>query len=75
MKKLLLMVTVLAVLVIAGTTVLAHGSNGAFSFNSMLPVMQEYHPDWSKEELRNMYEYCHGEDRDTRGETGSRMGI
>ena len=61
MKKLILLVTVLAVLIISGTTVLAHGGNGAFSFDRMLPTMQEHHPGWSEEELRTMYEYCHGE--------------
>jgi len=61
LTKLIILVSVLVVLAISGTAVMAHGGYGAFSFERMLPTMQEHHPGWSEEELRTMYEYCHGE--------------
>ncbi|WP_017756408.1 CUE domain-containing protein [Calidifontibacillus oryziterrae] len=35
--------------------------NGIPSFSEMLPFMKEMHPNWSEEELEEMYQACHGE--------------
>ena len=36
--------------------------NWSFSFEQMLPFMQEMHPDWSQDDLQQMYDSCHGPD-------------
>ncbi len=65
LSVLLIAVVLLLVVGVAGTAALANSgregeSNGVFSFENMLPFMQEHHPGWSDEELEVMYEACHG---------------
>ena len=64
LKALLIVVTLLAVIIVAGTAAFANNvngeGNGEFSFRQMLPFMQEHHADWSEQELKEMYEACHG---------------
>lgn len=59
----------LLTLVLSGAFVLGAGSvafaatndgDGNWSFNEMLPFMQRMHPDWSKQNLKEMYDSCHG---------------
>jgi hypothetical protein len=35
--------------------------DGIPSFKEMLPFMKEMHPNWSDEQLEDMYKSCHGE--------------
>lgn len=35
--------------------------NGLFNFGQMKPYMEEMHPDFSTDELKGMYDSCHGE--------------
>lgn len=41
-----------------GTVALA---NELPSFKEMLPFMKEMHPNWTDEQLEEMYKSCHGE--------------
>lgn len=34
--------------------------NAAFNFGQMKPIMEKMHPDLSNEELKQMYNQCHG---------------
>ena len=46
-----------------GTAAWATGTDNGkepFNFGQMLPFMQEMHPDLTKDELREMYNNCHG---------------
>lgn len=63
MKKKL--IGLLLVVFILGAATMAFAQvdeNGqlSFSFEEMLPFMQKMHPDWSQEELQQMFESCHG---------------
>ncbi|MDW7675189.1 MAG: hypothetical protein SCK28_11710 [Bacillota bacterium] len=72
MKKkligLLLIVFVLGAASMAFAQVTAE--EGFFSFQEMLPFMQQMHPDWSETELKSMFDACHGG-----GESGSATGM
>ncbi|GHH96962.1 hypothetical protein [Neobacillus kokaensis] len=64
MKKLAVGVLSAALVLGAGTAVLAAGNNDSnvgLSFEKMLPFMQKMHPDFSKKDLQKMYKACHGE--------------
>lgn len=58
-KKLLLTLTALVLVLSVGTAAYAQGE-GNFNFGQMLPQMQEVHPDLTTEELKDMYNSCHG---------------
>ncbi|WP_462412186.1 hypothetical protein [Neobacillus sp. Marseille-QA0830] len=61
MKKLAIGVFSAALILGAGTAVLASGNNNSgsgLSFEDMLPFMQKMHPDSSKGDLQNMYKDC-----------------
>lgn len=63
MKKIIFGVLSAALILGAGTAVLAAGSdseNGLVNFESMLPFMKEMHPDLDNQELEEMYQACHG---------------
>jgi hypothetical protein len=62
MKKWAVGILSSALILGAGTAVLAAGTNDSGegnSFEKMLPFMQEMHPDSSKEDLQEMYNACH----------------
>ncbi|SES06915.1 hypothetical protein [Salipaludibacillus aurantiacus] len=61
MKKGIIGLLSLGLVFAAGTQVLATSDNGFSNFHDMLPFMQEMHPEWSEEELEEMYNACHGE--------------
>lgn len=64
MKKKLIAVILSGAFVFgAGTFAFAatNDGDGNWSFDEMLPFMQEVHPEWSKDELKEMYDSCHGE--------------
>ncbi|GLB59423.1 hypothetical protein [Cytobacillus sp. NCCP-133] len=47
----------------SGTAILAAGDEspeGLFNFGKLKPHMQEMHPNLSGQELKAMYENCHG---------------
>lgn len=48
----------------AGTAVYAADNQtpgqGTFNFGQMLPFMQQMHPNLSEQQLKDMYESCHG---------------
>ncbi len=67
-RTIIVLVVAVLLLVAAGTAALAHGggrNSGTFTFSEMLPFMQEHHPNWSEEELREMYDTCHGSENGT----------
>lgn len=48
-----------------GNVVFAHGNteNGdrnGWSFNEMVPFMQDIHPEMDQQEMEKMYQDCHG---------------
>ncbi len=64
MKKLTVGLLSAVMILGAGTAVVAAGNSGqgdGLSFERMLPFMQKMHPNFSKEELKDMYKACHGE--------------
>lgn len=51
----------------AGTAVYGattDSEEGLLNFKEMLPYMQKIHPDFSDQELEDMYNACHGSDED-----------
>ncbi|SEM15172.1 hypothetical protein SAMN05192533_101218 [Mesobacillus persicus] len=63
MKKLMIGLMSIAFLLSAGTFALAQTDEigeGSTNFKEMLPFMKEMHPDFSDEELQQMYISCHG---------------
>jgi hypothetical protein len=64
MKKLMVGLFSAALILGAGTAVFAAGTSGdntGLSFEEMLPFMEKMHPDFSNDELQEMYKACHGE--------------
>jgi hypothetical protein len=62
MKKWAIGVLSSALILGAGTAVLAAGTNNSGegnTFEKMLPFMQEMHPDSSNGDLKEMYNACH----------------
>lgn len=62
MKKVFggLLATVLALGI--GTAAFADGNgNGTFELEDMIPFMQESHPDWSEDDVEQMYNSCHSD--------------
>lgn len=63
MKKYVLILALVVVLALAGTAlaqaVTADNPSG-WNFGQMLPFMQQMHPDLNTDQLREMYEDCHG---------------
>ncbi|WP_070119561.1 hypothetical protein [Bacillus marinisedimentorum] len=66
------LIGILAAGLVAGgaTTAMAHGDGaaiqsngegqGIFNFGQMQNYMEQMHPGWSKEEIKEMYNYMHG---------------
>ena len=66
MKKKLLSVGIVFVLALGiGNAVYAHsGSDSGWSCQEMLPFMTEMHPDMDEQEMKEMYQKCHGSSDD-----------
>lgn len=62
-KKLVAIILSGAFVLGAGTVAFAatNDADGDWNFDKMFPFMQKMHPDWSKEDLKEMYDSCHGE--------------
>jgi hypothetical protein len=64
MKKIVLSVLGSMLILGVGTVVMAAGNdvdNENGTFEKMKPFMEEMHPDSSNEELKEMYDSCHGD--------------
>jgi heme A synthase len=60
-KKKWLIVLGAAILVLAiGTGAYAAADDNGFSFEQMLPFMKQMHPNFSDDQLEQMYNNCHG---------------
>jgi hypothetical protein len=64
-KKVWLGLGVVVLALGVGTAVYA-AEDGQSTFQEMLPFMKQMHPQWSDEQLENMYQSCH-----QNGETGA----
>ncbi|MGM0901143.1 MAG: hypothetical protein ACQEXB_08575 [Bacillota bacterium] len=65
MKKLMIGIMSIAFVLGAGTFALAktdQSVEGTVNFKEMLPFMKEMHPNFSDDELQQMYNACHGTD-------------
>lgn len=63
MKKISLTLFSAALIIGASTSAFAEENKegkGTFNFGQMKPMMKEMHPEMSNEELKNMYNDCHG---------------
>lgn len=67
MKKKLIGLLIVVLIIGAGTMAFAQGNGegegegaGLFNFGQMLPFMQQMHPNLSVEQLKEMFEACHG---------------
>lgn len=65
MKRLIAGIFSVSLILGSGTAILAAGNEspeGLFllNFGKMKPLMQEMHPEFSNQELKEMYESCHG---------------
>jgi hypothetical protein len=64
MKKILFSVLSSVLILGVGTVVLATGNDvdkELVNFEKMKPMMEKMHPDSSNEELKEMYDSCHGD--------------
>lgn len=63
-KKAVALLLIVVGLFGAGTLAFAQGDQGKapwnLSFEQMLPFMQQMHPNLSGDQLKNMYDACHG---------------
>lgn len=62
MKKKLTSLGIVIVLVLGiGNAVYAQsGSDDGWSFREMLSIMKEMHPDMDEQQMKQMYQKCHG---------------
>ncbi|WNS74932.1 hypothetical protein RRV45_18935 [Bacillus sp. DTU_2020_1000418_1_SI_GHA_SEK_038] len=61
MKKLAIGILSATFILGAGTYAFAQGNgDGILNFEQMKPYMQKMHPNFSENELKDMYESCHG---------------
>lgn len=71
-KKIVLGLVSAAFILGAGTAVYGATTDteeGLLNFKKMLPYMQEMHPDFSEQELEDMYNTCHGSDSEQNTQT------
>jgi hypothetical protein len=64
MKKMVISVLGSMLIFGVGTVVMAAGNESdkeIGTFEKMKPLMEEMHPDFSNEELKQMYDSCHGD--------------
>jgi hypothetical protein len=69
MKKFLFGTLFVAFIIGAGTGAFAAGNEDKdiINFGQMKPHMEEMHPDLSTQELKDMYESCHGNGAEDQG--------
>lgn len=64
MKKTLAIALIVVGLLGIGTVAFAQGNNPPspwnLNFDQMLPFMKQMHPNWSADQLKEMYNVCHG---------------
>lgn len=64
MKKVIAVLLIAAGLLGVGGLAFAQGENGSgpwnLNFEQMLPFMKQMHPQWSEDQLKDMYNSCHG---------------
>jgi hypothetical protein len=63
LKKIMIGIMSIAFVLGAGTFALAQSDESGeamVNFKEMLPFMKEMHPDFSEDELQQMYTACHG---------------
>ncbi|WP_028986188.1 hypothetical protein [Thermicanus aegyptius] len=64
MKKTLAIALIVVGLLGIGTVAFAQGNNPTapwnLNFDQMLPFMKQMHPNWSTDQLNEMYNDCHG---------------
>lgn len=63
MRKLMIGMLTIALVLVVGTAVYADSNEqgqGTVNFGQMLPMMQQVHPDLTKQQLQEMYTNCHG---------------
>lgn len=63
MKKFIAGIISASLILGSGTAIMAAGNDstdGLFNFGQMKPQMEEMHPDLTNQELKEMYESCHG---------------
>lgn len=76
MKKIILTILSAAFVLGAGTAVFAANEGteeGIFNFEKMKPQMQEMHPDFSDQQLDDMYNSCHGADGEQNAQNQQNM--
>jgi hypothetical protein len=62
MKKLAVGILSATIILGAGTYAFAQGNgDGILNFEQMKPYMEKMHPNFSENELKDMYETCHGD--------------
>jgi hypothetical protein len=62
MKKVIVGILSAAFILGAGSYALAQeNEEGILSFEQMKPFMEKMHPNFSENELKDMYQACHGE--------------
>lgn len=63
MKKIAIGILSAAFIFGAGTYAFAQDTDdGLLNFKQMKPYMEKMHPNFSDEELKDMYKACHGDD-------------
>jgi len=62
MKKFMIGILSAAFILGAGSYAFAQGNEeGILNFEQMKPFMEKMHPNFSENELKDMYQACHGE--------------
>jgi hypothetical protein len=62
MKKWAISIFTAALVIGTGTAVFAQGDGEGFlHFEKMKPLMEKMHPDFSEQQLKDMFDSCHGE--------------
>jgi hypothetical protein len=62
MKKWAISIFTAALVIGTGTAVFAQGDGEGFlHFEKMKPFMEKVHPDFSEQQLKDMFDSCHGE--------------
>ncbi|THE09350.1 hypothetical protein E1I69_22650 [Bacillus timonensis] len=62
MKKWAISIFTVAFVIGTGTAVFLQGDgDGIFNFDKMKPLMEKMHPNFSEQQLEDMFDSCHGE--------------
>ncbi|MDP5275787.1 CUE domain-containing protein [Chengkuizengella axinellae] len=66
MKKRWILILAVIMVFSIGTTIYANGTdqeeNSITNFDEVLSFFKQMHPDWSDEQLEDMYNDCHGDE-------------